>query len=93
MMRLNTEGQLTTGEWCNDKDGSGTTLTVQWCQMGTTDGPWKYIADKKQMYHTGLRKCLALEPESGRTILRPCDTNNAYHHWIWKETKPYWAKS
>ena len=34
MMRLNTEGQLTSGEWCNDKDGSGTTLTVQWCQMG-----------------------------------------------------------
>ena len=33
-MRLNTEGQLTSGEWCNDKDGSGTTLTVQWCQMG-----------------------------------------------------------
>ena len=73
-MRLNTEGQLTTGEWCNDKDPSGSTLTVQWCTMGTVNGPWQYIAEQKQLYHTGLRKCLGLEPESGRPILRNCDT-------------------
>ena len=93
MMRLNTEGQLTSGEWCNDKDNSGTGLSVQWCQMGTVDGPWRYIEDKKQMYHTGLRKCLGLEPQSGRPILRTCDSNNAYHKWFWKTIKPYWAKS
>ena len=50
-MRLNTKGQLTSGEWCNDKDGSGSSLTVQWCQMGTVNGPWKYIPEQKQMFH------------------------------------------
>ena len=59
-MRLNTKGQLTSGEWCNDKDGSGNTLTVQWCQMGTVDGPWRYISEQKQMFHSGLKKCLGL---------------------------------
>jgi len=93
MMRLNTEGQLTSGEWCKDKDPSGTTLTIQWCQGGSTDGPWQYIEEKKQMYHTGLKKCMGLEPETGKPILRPCDKNNAYHKWVWKENRPYWAKS
>lgn len=50
-MRLNTKGQLTSGEWCNDKDGSGSSLTVQWCTMGSVNGPWKYIPEQKQMFH------------------------------------------
>ena len=45
------------------------------------------------MYHTKKNQCLAMEPESARLIVRPCDKNNAYHKWTWKETKPYWAKN
>ena len=60
--------------------------------IGTVDGPWHYISERKQMYHKGLKKCLGLEPETGKPILRPCDKNNAYHKWVWKENKPYWAK-
>ena len=74
-MRLNNKGQLTTGEWCNDKDNSGQALTVQWCQMGTVNGPWHYDAQQKMMLHTGINKCLGLEPESGRPILRACDNH------------------
>ena len=46
-----------------------------------------------QMYHTKKNQCLAMEPESARLYVRPCDKNNAYHKWTWKETKPYWAKN
>ncbi len=46
-----------------------------------------------QMYHRKEGKCLALEPESSRPILRPCDDNNSYHKWTWKEIEPYWAKN
>ncbi len=45
------------------------------------------------MYHKKKRQCLALEPESARPIMRPCDKNNAYHKWVWNEIKPYWAKN
>jgi len=93
MMRLNTEGQLTSGEWCNEKDPTGSGLTIQWCKQGSVTGPWKFIDDKKQMYHTGIKKCLGMEPESGKPILSPCDDNNAYHKWTWKENRPRWAKS
>ena len=92
-MRLNTEGQLTSGEWCNEKDPTGSGLTIQWCKQGSVTGPWKFIDDKKQMYHTGIKKCLGMEPESGKPILSPCDDNNAYHKWTWKENRPRWAKS
>ena len=86
-MRLNTKGQLTTGEWCNDKDNSGQALTVQWCQMGTVNGPWQYDPQQKMMLHTGINKCLGLEPESGRPILRACDNHRTgmillYNHII-----------
>ena len=96
-MRLNTEGQLTSGEWCNEKDPSGsgltTGLTIQWCEQGAVNGPWKFIEEKKQMYHTKSNKCLGMAPESGKPILSPCDDNNAYHKWTWKENRPRWAKS
>jgi hypothetical protein len=92
MFRLNTEGQLTSGEWCTNVDSSGG-ITVQWCTMGTTDGPWEYRPEQKQMYHKTLGTCMALEPESSKPIMRPCDNNNSYHKWTWKEIKPYWAKN
>jgi hypothetical protein len=48
MFRLNTKGQLTSGEWCANADSAGD-VTVQWCAMGTVDGPWEYKPDLKQV--------------------------------------------
>lgn len=93
MMRLNTEGQFTSGEWCNNKDSSGTNLTVQWCQLGTVNGPWEYIEEKKQMFHSVLKKCLGQEPRDYKAILSLCDDDNAYQRWVWRENKPWWERS
>jgi hypothetical protein len=49
MFRLNTEGQLTSGEWCTSVDASGS-INVQWCNMGTVDGPWEYRPELKQVW-------------------------------------------
>merc|ERR1719341_3058215 len=92
LFRLNTEGQLTSGEWCvkaerNDK------VIVAWCEMGTTNGPWKYKGDTKQLYHTSQRKCLVIHPENNKLIMRECDDNNSYHKWNWNEITPYWSKN
>lgn len=48
MFRLNTEGQLTSGEWCTNVDGSSV-INVQWCAMGSVDGPWEYRPELKQV--------------------------------------------
>ncbi|TRY71908.1 hypothetical protein TCAL_00172 [Tigriopus californicus] len=92
LFRYNTEGQITSGEWCADVDNSGS-LTIQWCVAGDNSGPWEYRADEQQIYHTKKNVCLALEPESAKPITRPCDHNNAYHKWVWREITPYWAKN
>ena len=91
LFRLNTEGQLTSGEWCTDADGSGA-ITVNWCRAGDNSGPWEYREAEQQMYHRKRGQCLGLEPETSKLILRPCDRNNAYHKWKWNTIKPYWAK-
>ena len=59
MFRLNTEGQLTSGEWCANADASGA-VTVQWCAMGTTDGPWEFKPDLKQVGFTQEMQMLNL---------------------------------
>lgn len=91
MFRLNTEGQMTSGEWCLKADKSDV-VSIAWCDMGTTDGPWKYVDDKQQMLHTKHNRCLALHPESSKLIMRECDGNNSYHKWQWRTITPYWAK-
>ncbi len=92
MFRLNTEGQLTSGEWCSEVDNSGG-VAVTWCRFGDNSGPWEYREEQQQMYHRDKNQCLALEPESGKPIMRPCDPNNSYHKWKWRQIEPYWAKN
>ena len=54
MYRLNTEGQLTSGEWCTNVQ-QGQSVNVQWCANGATDGPWSYKEETKQVIKTSLQ--------------------------------------
>ena len=92
LFRLNTEGQLTSGEWCTDAD-SADEIVIKWCRPGDNSGPWEYKEAEKQIYHKNKKKCLALDAESGNhPTLKNCDNNNSYHKWAWKTITPYWAK-
>jgi polypeptide N-acetylgalactosaminyltransferase len=92
LMRLNTEGQMTSGEWCLKAESSDQ-VVVAWCEMGTVDGPWQYLEEEHQLYHKTMKKCLALHPESNKLMLRDCDKSNTYHKWNWSIITPYWAKN
>jgi polypeptide N-acetylgalactosaminyltransferase len=92
LFRLNTEGQLTSGEWCL-KAERGDRVTVAWCEMGTTDGPWEYMDESKQLRHRDAKTCLSVHPESQKLIMRECNDNNTYHKWTWNKVTPYWAKN
>jgi len=91
LLRLNTQGQLTSGEWCIKAD-RGDQVTIAWCEQGSTSGPWEYRDDSQQLFNNKVQRCLALHPESGQLILRECDNANSYHKWEWKTITPYWAK-
>lgn len=91
MFRLNTEGQLTSGEWCL-KAEKGDKVSVAWCVMSSVNGPWVFKDETHQMYHKDLDRCLAVHPENQSLLTRDCNDNDLFQKWAWKELKPYWAK-
>ncbi|CAB4061456.1 GALNT [Lepeophtheirus salmonis] len=90
MFRLNTEGQLTSGEWCQTADSSGS-VSIQWCSFGSVSGPWEFKENLRQIYHRTYKMCLALLPDSNSLVLRSCDKDNSHQKWSIKTLKPYWS--
>ncbi|KAK3917688.1 N-acetylgalactosaminyltransferase 7 [Frankliniella fusca] len=88
LIRLNAKGQLGVGERCIDADSSGVKLIF--CRLGTVDGPWQYDETTRTMLHTGHKKCMAVHPQTMQLILAPCDVNDTYHQWNFRELHPKW---
>ncbi|XP_058790849.1 N-acetylgalactosaminyltransferase 7 [Phymastichus coffea] len=88
LMRLNAKGQLGVGERCVEADGQGVKLAF--CRMGTVDGPWQYDEKSKTLLHRVHKKCIAVHPQTHHLSLMPCDMNNAYHQWNFRQTSPRW---
>ena len=91
LIRLNTKGQMTSGEWCLHAEGKDK-IVVAWCKAGSVDGNWQYDEESRHMKHTRLNKCLGIHPENQQLILRDCNENNTYFKWTWKTLTPHWMK-
>jgi len=91
LMLLNTEGQLSNGEWCV-KAESVDRVSIAWCEMGVVKGPWAYNSESKQIHHRDFNKCLTVHPDTRALTLLSCDAHNLYHKWHWQEITPHWAK-
>ncbi|KAJ3657543.1 hypothetical protein Zmor_009337 [Zophobas morio] len=88
LMRLNAKGQLGVGERCIEADAQG--IKLAFCRMGTVDGPWLYDENTHTLLHRVHKKCIALHPQTSHLSLMPCDINNAYQQWVFKEIRPKW---
>ncbi|KAF7279102.1 hypothetical protein GWI33_007615 [Rhynchophorus ferrugineus] len=88
LIRLNAKGQLGVGERCIEADAQG--IKLAFCRLGTVDGPWLYDENTHTLMHRVHKKCMALHPQTSRLSLMPCDLNNAYHQWLFKELAPKW---
>ncbi|XP_022920157.1 N-acetylgalactosaminyltransferase 7 [Onthophagus taurus] len=88
LIRLNAKGQLGVGERCIEADSQGIKLTF--CRMGTVDGPWSYDENSFVLLHRVHKKCMALHPQTAHLSLMPCDINNTYQQWKFKEIQPKW---
>ncbi|CAH0560779.1 unnamed protein product [Brassicogethes aeneus] len=86
LMRLNAKGQIGVGERCVEADAQGVKLAF--CRLGTVDGPWSYDDATHTLLHRTHKKCIALHPQTSHLSLMPCDVNNAYQQWIFKEVRP-----
>ncbi|KAJ8953844.1 hypothetical protein NQ318_006695 [Aromia moschata] len=86
LLRLNAKGQLGVGERCIEADTQGVKLVF--CRLGTADGPWIYDDTTHTLLHRVYKKCMALHPQTPHLSLLPCDVNNAYQQWLFKEIRP-----
>ena len=55
MFRLNTEGQLSSGEWCVAGDRADN-INIAWCPQGSNAGPWQYREDTSHLLNTTFTK-------------------------------------
>ena len=92
LFRLNTQGQLTSGEWCMMSDRREEGVTISYCDLGSVDGPWVYKTDAQQVYNTVLKRCLTVHPETEKLLLSKCDRSSPHHRWQWGEITPHWAE-
>ncbi|XP_050299316.1 N-acetylgalactosaminyltransferase 7 [Anthonomus grandis grandis] len=88
LMRLNAKGQLGVGERCIEADAQG--IKLAFCRLGTVDGPWLYDESTHTLMHRVHKKCMALHPQTSHLSLMPCDVNNAYQQWQFKQLTPKW---
>lgn len=86
LMRLNAAGQLGTGERCIEADRQRIKLAV--CRLGTVDGPWQYDENTLTLLHRVHKKCMGYFPDTRQLSLIPCDVNNAYQQWKFREIQP-----
>lgn len=86
LMRLNAKGQLGVGERCVEADSQG--IKLAFCRLGTVDGPWQYDSKTHTLYHRVLKKCMALHPQTTHLSLMPCDINNTFQQWHFKNIRP-----
>lgn len=88
LVRLNSKGQLGVGERCIEADSQG--IKLAFCRLGTVDGPWTYDENSHTLLHRVHKKCMALHPQTSHLSLMPCDINNTYQQWYFKEIHPKW---
>lgn len=86
LIRLNEKGQLGVGERCIEADAQG--IKLAFCRLGTVDGPWLYDESSHTILHRVHKKCMALHPQTSHLSLMPCDINNTYQQWYFKEIRP-----
>uniref|UniRef100_A0A914N4J8 Polypeptide N-acetylgalactosaminyltransferase n=2 Tax=Meloidogyne incognita group TaxID=654580 RepID=A0A914N4J8_MELIC len=88
LVKLNTKGQMTQGEWClTPSSGWGGRIHSGYCPKGKVDGPFSYNRETKQIRVASSDSCLTADKEkdSSLLILRKCDSANAYQKWEWTE--------
>ncbi|KAK2708517.1 hypothetical protein QYM36_014203 [Artemia franciscana] len=85
-IKLNTKGQLSTGERCIVGDNKGVQLVP--CELGTVDGPWQYNEENNLMYHTKLGKCLAVHKHNKKLKMLPCIAKSNSFKWIFRSFEP-----
>ena len=96
LWRLNTAGQLASGEWCVEfKSSSGNgenELAMEWCKTGNVAGNWELNEKNGLFIHKRNKLCLIINRMTLKLNLVKCESDNKFHKWTFKKITPYWAR-
>jgi len=94
LFRLNTKGQLTSGEWCIEFariiKRNENQLLVSRCKPGTVDGPWSYNESTGLLKHLELSKCVGMHRTTLKLVLTKCDESQKLQKWKFSQIRPVW---
>ena len=97
LLRLNTQGQLASGEWCikymASNNPNESQFGMAWCEGGSVDGPFSFDETTGQLKHSQENKCVAVSRQNLKLILTECDATNKLQLWSYNQLKPKWHKN
>ena len=96
LWRLNTQGQLASGEWCVKYKAatqeSENELAMEWCPTGNVSGEWEFDKRKGFFVHKSTKLCLTIDQKTLKLKLAKCNRSSKFHRWSFTEVTPHWAR-
>ncbi|XP_066910361.1 N-acetylgalactosaminyltransferase 7-like [Clytia hemisphaerica] len=95
LFRLNTKGQLTSGEWCIvhapnfQKGHKEFHLIVSRCKYGSVNGPWSYDEETLFLKNNEENKCVAVDSVTRKLVMERCNHQKINQQWKFSEIKPH----
>jgi polypeptide N-acetylgalactosaminyltransferase len=77
------DGEIRRDESC--VDFAGKDVMIFPCHGMKGNQEWKYNHKNHQLLHVVTGKCLEMTKDGARLLMSPCDTENAYQNWTFKD--------
>uniref|UniRef100_A0AC35GUG7 Polypeptide N-acetylgalactosaminyltransferase n=1 Tax=Panagrolaimus sp. PS1159 TaxID=55785 RepID=A0AC35GUG7_9BILA len=77
------DGEIRRDESC--VDFAGKDVMIFPCHGMKGNQEWKYNHKTHQLLHVVTGKCLEMTKDGARLLMSPCDTENAYQNWTFKD--------
>jgi polypeptide N-acetylgalactosaminyltransferase len=71
---------------CWDGTGIGNNVGFWECHTQGGNQLFKFIPEKKQIYHVPSRGCATADKNNKKVVLKYCDDKNPNQRWWWDET-------
>jgi polypeptide N-acetylgalactosaminyltransferase len=80
---LSKDGEIRRDESCVDYAGKDVMIFP--CHGMKGNQEWRYDPETHQLLHVVTGKCLEMTKDGAKLLMQPCDTDNTYQNWTFKE--------
>nr|CDJ85899.1 Glycosyl transferase and Ricin B lectin domain containing protein [Haemonchus contortus] len=80
---MSKDGEIRRDETCIDYAGEN--VMVFPCHGMKGNQEWRYNHETGRLYHAVSQKCMEMTKDGAKLEMKPCDANNKYQQWRFKE--------